>query len=235
MTKTGKKNNWREGDVLNGFKCVSQLTITRSPIHLYAPEEREGEKGLIEQIQHPTLLIRLISQLPGVNYHTHTSRCCSTYIIITVAQIENNLKLMIWGLPPSTGRTCMHIHTHTDVIKHTHSHHSIPINIFCLNLLVFSQIPLPPQEPAVFGIDFIYLMMAVLMTLRTWLVVSQTPQHLRNEDWMGAWRMKGGWYWRGQNEIGGAQQKDERSWLHQVRRRSLSFSNKQGHSMQNRN
>lgn len=55
----------------------------------------EREKGLIEQIQRPALLIRLIFQLPGVNYHTHTSRCCSTYIIITVAQTENNLKLMI--------------------------------------------------------------------------------------------------------------------------------------------
>lgn len=74
---------------------MSQLTITRSLIHLNAPEERESEKGLIGQIQRPALLIRLISQLPGVNYHTHTSRCCSTYIIITVAKIENNLKLVI--------------------------------------------------------------------------------------------------------------------------------------------
>ncbi len=173
--------------MLNGFKCVSQLTITRSLIHLNAPEEREREKGLIEQIQRPTLLIRLISQLPGVNYHTHTSRCCSTYIIITVAKIENNLKLMIWGLPPSASHTCTHIPTHIWTNTHTCSHHnSYPINIFCLNLPVYSQIPLPPQEPAVFGIDFIYLMMAVLMTLRTWLMVSQTPQHLRNEDWMGA-------------------------------------------------
>lgn len=81
--------------MLNGFKCVSRLTITRSLVHLNAPEEREREKGLIEQIPRPPLLIRLISQLPGVNYHTHTSRCCSTYIIITVAKIENNLKLMI--------------------------------------------------------------------------------------------------------------------------------------------
>lgn len=157
------------------------------------------EKGLIEQIQHPALHIRLISQLPGVNYHTHTSRCCSTYIIITVAKIENNLKLMIWGLPPSTSHTCTHIHirtrTRTHINTHTCSHHnSIPINIFCLNLPVYSQFPLPPQEPAVFGIDFIYLMMAVLMTLRTWLMVSQTLQHLRNEDWIGAWRVRGGWY-----------------------------------------
>lgn len=185
------------------------------------------EEGLIEQIQRPALLIRLISQLPGVNYHTHTSRCCSTYIIITVAKIENNLKLMIWGLPPND-HTCTHVHMYTRT--HTRSHHnSIPINIFCLNLPVYSQIPLPPQEPAVFGIDFIYLMMAVLMTLRTWLMVSQTPQHLRNEDWMRAWRVRGGWYWRGQDEIGGAQQKDEGSCRHHVRRRSLSFSNKQGH------
>lgn len=196
------------------------------------------EKGLIEQIQRPALLIRLISQLPGVNYHTHTSRCCSTYIIITVAKIENNLKLVIWGLPPSTSHTFtrMHIRTHIYVNAHARSHHSsIPINIFCLNLPVYSQTPLPPQEPAVFGIDFIYLMMAVLMTLRTWLMVSQTPQHLRNEDWMGAWRVRGGWYWRGQIETGRAQQKDKWSWRHHVRRRSLSFSNKQGHWMQNRN
>lgn len=109
--KTRRKNKWRDGDVLNGFKCVSQLTITRSLIHLNAPEERESEKGLIERIQRPALLIRLISQLPGVNYHTHTSRCCSTYIIITVAKIENNLKLMIWGFPPSSGHTYTHINT----------------------------------------------------------------------------------------------------------------------------
>lgn len=85
--------------MLNGFKCVSQLTITRSLIHFNVPEERERERereeGLIEQTQRPALLIRPISQLPGVNYHTHTSRCCSTYIIITVAKIENNLKLLI--------------------------------------------------------------------------------------------------------------------------------------------
>lgn len=53
--------------------------------------ERDGT-GLIEQILCPALLIRLISQQPGVNYHTHTSCCCSTYIIITVAKIENNVK-----------------------------------------------------------------------------------------------------------------------------------------------
>ncbi len=94
-------------------------------------------KGLIEQIQRPALLIKLISQLPGVNYHTHTSRCCSTYIIITVAKIKNNLKLMIWGLPPLT---C-----------HTHSHtHSIPINIFCLSLLVYSQTPAPSPGASCF-------------------------------------------------------------------------------------
>lgn len=100
------------------------------------------EKGLIEQIQRPALLIRLISQLPGVNYHTHTSRCCSTYIIITVAKIENNLKLMIWSLPLSTSHTHAHVYMNT----HTHTcslHNNIPINIFCLNLPVYSQIPLP--------------------------------------------------------------------------------------------
>lgn len=187
VTKTVKKNKWRDGDVLNGFKCVSQLTITRSLIHLNAPEESEREKGLIEQIPRPALLIRLISQLPGVNYHTHTSRCCSTYIIITVAGIENNLKIMIWGPPPAThARTyayMIHTHVHTDTHITTAS---VPINIFCLNLPVYSQIPFPPQEPAVFEIDFIYLMMAVLMTLRTPLMVLQTPQHLRDEDWMRA-------------------------------------------------
>lgn len=57
---------------------------------------------------------------------------------------------------------------------------------------IFPNLPLPPQEPAVFGIDFIYLMTAVLMTLRTWLMVSQAPQHLWNEDWMRAWRVRGG-------------------------------------------
>lgn len=81
-----------------------------------------------------------------------------------------------------------HMRAHT----HTHMLNSIAINIFCLNVPVYSQIPLPPQEPAVFGIDFIYLMTAVLMTLRTRLMVSQTSQHLRDEDWMGAWRVKGG-------------------------------------------
>lgn len=85
------------------------------------------------------------------------------------------------------------LRTHIYMSAHTCSHHSsIAINIICLNLPVYSQIPLPPQEPAVFGIDFIYLMTAVLMTLRTRLMVSQTPQHLRNEDWLGAWRVRGG-------------------------------------------
>lgn len=114
--------------------------------------------------------------------------------------------------PSTTNEPHMHTCAHARIFTHKHiSHHSgVAINIFCLNLWVYSQIPFPPQEPAVFGIDFIYLMTAVLMTLLTPLMVSQTPQHLRNEDWMGAWRVRGGWYWRGQNEIGGVHQKDEK-------------------------
>lgn len=96
------------------------------------------EKGLIEQIQCPALFIRLISQLPGVNYHTHTSRCCSTYIIITVAKIENNPKLMIWG--PSHAHTCA-----CSSIKHAHTYHSPAINILWLNLP--RLFPKPPSSP----------------------------------------------------------------------------------------
>lgn len=59
-----------------------------------------GGGRLIEQIQRPALLIRLISLLPEVNYHTHTSCCCSTYIIITVARMESEPELAIYG-PPS--------------------------------------------------------------------------------------------------------------------------------------
>lgn len=40
MIKIAPKNKWRDGDVLNGFKCMSQLTVARSLIHLNAPEER---------------------------------------------------------------------------------------------------------------------------------------------------------------------------------------------------
>lgn len=40
------------------------------------------------------------------------------------------------------------------------------------------------------------------MTLRTCLIVSPTPQHLTNKDWMRAWRVMGGWCRRGQNEQG---------------------------------
>lgn len=151
-------------------------------------QRREKENGLIKQIHRPSLLIRLIFQLPGVNYHTYTSLCCSTYIIITVAKTENNLKLKIWGLPPQTS------HTHTYVTTQTYINHittKLPLIFPAWNLLVYSQIPFPPQEPAVFRIDFIYLMTPVLMTLLTLLMVSQTPQHLWNQDWMGAWRVRG--------------------------------------------
>lgn len=172
--------------------------------------------------------------MPGVNYHTHTSRCCSTYIIITVAKIESNLKLVIWSRPPSTSHTHTHMETLTDNAYTLYKHTEFTISIFCLNPPIYSQIPHPPQEPAVFGIDFIYLMTAVLMTLCTWLMVSPTPQHLRNEDWMRAWRIMAGWYWRGHNKKGGAQQRNEGSWRHACRR-SLSFSNKQGHRIQHRN
>lgn len=86
--------------MLNGFKCVSQLTNKVTDIFKCSRGERQrgGEGGrnrLIEQIQRPALLIRLISLLPEVNYHTHTSCCCSTYIIITVARMENGPKLAI--------------------------------------------------------------------------------------------------------------------------------------------
>ena len=119
----------------------------------------------------------------------------------------------------------IYMDTHTNSHMHTHSHITTasPSIFSAWTSRYIPKSPLPPQEPAVFGIDFIYLMMAVLMTPHTWLMVSQTPQQPRNEDWMGAWRVKGGWYWRGQNEIGGAQQKDDGIWWYHVRRRSLPF------------
>ena len=59
----------------------------------------------------------------------------------------------------------------------------------------------PPKEPAVFGIDFIYLMTAALMTLLAWLVVSQTPSRIKIGWGLGEriegsrrarWRRRGG-------------------------------------------
>lgn len=68
--------------MLNGFKRLPLSPITRSQMHLNAPEtrgrerkkecEREREAKLIEQFQCPALLIRFISQLPEVNHHTHS-------------------------------------------------------------------------------------------------------------------------------------------------------------------
>lgn len=102
--------------------CVTVNHYKVTDIFKCSRGERERErKGLIEQIQCPALLIRLISQLPGVNYHTHTSCCCSTYIIITVAKIENNLKLTIWGLPLQTSRTCTCIHICTHIRTNAHA------------------------------------------------------------------------------------------------------------------
>lgn len=162
MAKIGRRNKWRDGDVLNEFKCVAQLTITRSQIYVNAPEpegraregmwERERErKELIEQIQCPALLIRVISQLPGVNYHTHTSCCCSTYIIITVAKIENNLKLMTWGLLSPNNHTCKHSNMETYSIWTLHN--IILVSIFCLSRLVYSWISPPtPCGSCFFGL-----------------------------------------------------------------------------------
>ena len=201
---------------------------------------QRSEKGLIEQIQRPALLIRPISQLPGVNYHTHTSRCCSTYIIITVAKIENNLKLVIWGPPPPTSHTCAHTRTHvlytnthadTHVLTSQHHPHQYflpePPGIF----------PDPPPSPGASCFwDWFHLFNDGC---------ANDPSHMADgvtdtttsQEWGldGGLESESGWYWRGQDEIGGAQQKDEGSWRHHVRRRSLSFSNKQGHWMQNRN
>lgn len=88
--------------MLNGFKCVSQLTNKVTDIFKCSRGERQrgegacgGRNRLIEQIQRPALLIRLISLLPEVNYHTHTSCCCSTYIIITVARMESDPELAL--------------------------------------------------------------------------------------------------------------------------------------------
>lgn len=130
-----------------------------------------GRNRLIEQIQRPALLIRLISLLPEVNYHTHTSCCCSTYIIITVARIENDPKLAIWGLPsPASHTGCKHPLLRT--AKWLPHHHGALINIFYPTLKARSRNhPSPLRALAVFWIDFIYLMMAALMTLRTWLTV----------------------------------------------------------------
>lgn len=106
-------------------------------------QRREKENGLIKQIHCPSLLIRLIFQLPGVNYHTHTSRCCSTYIIITMAKTENNLKLKIWGLPP-TSHTCTPCtHTYTVYTQHISHCNGSVINIFCLKPLGIFPNPLP--------------------------------------------------------------------------------------------
>lgn len=136
-----------------------------------------GRNRLIEQIQRPALLIRLISLLPEVNYHTHTSCCCSTYIIITVARMENGPKLTIPGLPsPASHTGCKHPLLQTG--KVIASPPWRPHQYFLPE--PFSAFPNPPPHmhththphvPAVFWIDFIYLMMAALMTLRTRLMV----------------------------------------------------------------
>lgn len=226
MTKTGRKNKWRDTDVLNGFKCVAVNHYKVTDTFKCSRGESEREKGLIKQIQHPALLIRLIFQLPGVNYHTHTSRCCSTYIIITVAKMENDLKLILWGLPPPKSR-----HTR----KHASHHNSVAINTLCLKLSVYSQSPFPPQEPAVFGNDFIYLMTAALMTLLTLLMVSQTPHYLRNEAWIRVWGERGAGGSEGSWMKWAGYDRRMRSRWHRARRRSLSFHDKQGHWMQDGN
>lgn len=146
-----KKNKWRDDDVLNGFKCVSQLTNKVTDIFKCSRGERQRGRGggrrnrLIEQIQRPALLIRLISLLPEVNYHTHTSCCCSTYIIITVARMENDPKLAIWGFPsPASHTGCKHPLLRT--AKWLPHHHGTLINIFYPTLLARSRptTPLPP-------------------------------------------------------------------------------------------
>lgn len=118
--------NWKEKQMKRHW-CAKWVQMCVAVNHYKVTDtfkcsRGEREKGLIEQIQRPALLIRLIFQLPGVNYHTHTSRCCSTYIIITVAQIENNLKLMIWGPPPSTSRMHTHIRMHITSQQYCHQY-----------------------------------------------------------------------------------------------------------------
>lgn len=110
-----------------------------------------------------------------------------------------------------------HLHKYAITVTRFHPD-SIPINICSPNLSVYFQphpspIPPFPHHPSLpmcqlfFWIGFIYLMMAVLMTLRTRLMVKQAPQHLTNEDCVGTGE-RGGCEWKGRNEIGGAQQKE---------------------------
>lgn len=164
--------------------------------------ERDGT-GLIEQILCPALLIRLISQQPGVNYHTHTSCCCSTYIIITVAKIENNVKPAIWGptLPTSHAHICINIQSH--------------INIFRLSLSLCHQIQAPPGPPTspppprascfFFLLDRFHLFNDG---------ATNDPSHVADGETGTRWKWglrgdqggRSGCHWGGQTEIVGAQQ-----------------------------
>lgn len=194
--------------------------------------ERDGT-GLIEQILRPALLVRLISQQPGVNYHTHTSCCCSTYIIITVAKIENNVKPAIWGptLATSHAHICINVRSH--------------VNIFRLSLSVCHQIQAPPrphQIPTTCRLVFFLLDRFHLFNDGA----TNDPSHVadgetgtgRNEDCTGT--RGAGWMsprradWNSGSTTDDTTE-DEWSRWHQARGQSLSFSNKQGHWMQRRN
>lgn len=92
---------------------------------------------------------------------------------------------------------------------HLHKYIRSRVNIFRLSLSVCHQIQAPPRArhvPAVFffsWIGFICLMMAPLMTLRTWLMVKQARAGMRIARGPGG---RGGCHRGGQTEIVGAQQ-----------------------------
>lgn len=166
-------------------------------------ETARGGDRLIEQIQRPSLLIRLISLLPEVNYHTHTSCCCSTYIIITVARMENDPKLAIWGLHHRPATQAVNIYFYgppSDCFTTT-----TPSSIFSTQPSWHAP-EFPPPRVCASRMDWFHLFNDGC---------ANDPSHVADDvidtrtcqewgldgDWMGTWSVRGGCYWKGQDEV----------------------------------